>query len=372
MIAPMTIAPRTQAPAGARMTVDLSALAANWRTLAGAAGPAETAAAVKADAYGTGLEAAAGALWQAGCRTFFVALPAEGAALRAALPAARIFVLNGFLRGSGAFYRNLALSPVLGDPGEVDDWLAEAGDDGPGPAIHVDTGLNRLGLHPDEAAALAADPSRLARLRPALVMSHFACADLPDHPLTTAQMQRFQQVRRMFPGLPGSLANSAGVALGPEARHDLVRPGISLYGGRSRASGDHPVRPVVTIEARVVQVREVAAGDSVGYGATARLSRPARVAILSAGYADGLPRCLGTSGGSAAFRGKRLPLIGRVSMDLLAVDVSDPGGSLIERGDWVELIGPTVPLSEVAEIAGTVDYEILTGLGRRFERVHAG
>ncbi len=366
----MTFAPGKEAPAPARLTVDLDALADNWRLLATASGPAETAAAVKADAYGTGLAPAATALHRAGCRTFFVALPAEGLALRAALPEATIYVLGGYLGRAAGLYRRHRLQPVLGDMAEIDEWLADAGADAPAPAIHVDTGINRLGLPVGAARALSGDHERMAALAPALVMSHFACADDPGHPLNGRQVACFSEVRGWFPGVAASLANSAGIGFGAAARFDLTRPGISLYGGRARERDDHPVRPVITLTAEVLTVREVPAGESVGYGATATVSRPSRVAIVSLGYADGYPRRLASDGAEAAVRGRRFPLIGRVSMDLLAVDVTD--GPDVRRGDRAELIGPAVPLAEVADRAGTIGYEILTSLGCRFERRYEG
>jgi alanine racemase len=355
------------APTGARLTIDLGALADNWRLLAATAPASETAAALKADAYGIGMEAAARALVKAGCRTFFVALPSEGVALRVVAPDAAIHILNGFTPGSAVVFSRYRLTPVLGSPGEVDDWLSECGRDCPAPTIHVDTGMNRLGLSMQEAAELAGDHVRLAALGPGLVMSHLACADEPDHPLNRIQVQRFAAVRAMYPGVAGSLANSAGIAM-PEARHDLNRPGISIYGGRARARGDHAVRPVVRLDARVIRVREAAAGESVGYGATVVLARPSLIAIVSTGYADGYPRRIGMAGGEAAIGGRRVPLIGRVSMDVLAVDVTELGPGAVRAGDDVELIGPSIPLAEIADAAGTIDYEILTGLGRRFAR----
>jgi alanine racemase len=357
---------RLEAPAGGRFTVDLAALVRNWRALARASAPAETGAAVKADAYGTGIERTAAALAGAGCRTFFVALPAEGVRVRAAAPDADVYVLNGFTAGAGALYRARRLRPVIGTPAEIADWLGETGGLGEPVAIHVDTGMNRLGLTLAEAGALAADPATRARLRPALVMSHLACADVPDHPLNGLQMERFAAARRLFPDLPGSLANSAAIAALPAARHDLVRPGIALYGGRWAASAP-PLETVATLEARVIQVREIAAGESVGYGAAYTATRPSRIAILGLGYADGYPRSAAREGAVAAVAGRLVPLAGRVSMDLLAVDVTDlPDRDL--RGRWVELFGPTVPLDAVAARCGTIGYELLASVGARVER----
>lgn len=357
---------RLDAPAGGRLAVDLAALVRNWRTVSRAAAPAETGAAVKGDAYGTGIERTVAALSAAGCRTFFVALPAEGVRVRAAAPEAAVYVLNGYVASAGALYRAHRLQPVIGTPAEVADWLDDTGGLGDAVAIHVDTGMNRLGLTIAEAGALAADEAVCARLRPALVMSHLACADVPDHPLNRAQMERFAAVRRLFPGVPGSLANSAAIAALPGARHDLARPGIALYGGRWSA-GAAALETVATLEARVVQVRDVAPGDAVGYGAAFTAARPSRIAILALGYADGYPRRAFDAGTFAAVDGIRVPLAGRVSMDLISVDVTDlPPADL--RGRWVELFGPTVPVDEVAARCGTIGYELLTAVGRRVER----
>lgn len=367
----MNSALRTTIPAGGRLTLDLAALRANWRICAAAAGSAQTGAAVKADAYGLGLDVVAPALQDAGCRSFFVATVAEGIRLRALLPAATIHVLNGFPDGAGPAFLANALRPVLGSIPEIQAFLAETGGAGEPPALHVDTGMNRLGLSMSEAAALAADPGRIARLRPALVMSHLAAADTPGHPLNAAQVERFAAVRALFPGVPGSLANSAGLLHRPDTRHDLVRPGIALYGGAC-GPASAGLRPVATLEAAIVQVRDVPAGEAVGYGAAAVTERPSRIAVLSVGYADGYPRAAGGGdgrpGARAAVEGRRVPLLGRVSMDLLAVDVTDLPDGLARRGAMVELFGATIPLDEVAAAAGTIGYEILTGLGRRLDR----
>ncbi|WP_181707762.1 alanine racemase [Chthonobacter rhizosphaerae] len=370
-----TLPPLSALPSGGRLTVDLSALVGNWRTIRSRVGAAEAAAVVKGDAYGIGLEPAARALHAAGCRTFFVALPRGGVRLRAVLPDAVIYVLNGFFDGAGPVYTAARLRPVLGSRAEVDAWLAETGGSGEPAAIHVDTGMNRLGLTRDEAVAVAADAGLLARLRPALVMSHLACADAPGHPLTAEQIRRFTEVRALFPGVPGSLSNSAGVDLGPEVHHDLVRPGIALYGARWAADRP-PLEPVATLEGRLIQVNEVPAGAAVGYGAAFRAERPSRIGIVSVGYADGYLRRAGASdagpGASAAIGGMRVPLAGRVSMDMLAVDLTDAPAELCRRGGWVELFGRTVPVDEVAGHAGTIGWELLTGIGDRYERRYVG
>jgi alanine racemase len=362
--------------AGGRLTIDLRAIATNWRSLAGLAGPAECAAVVKADAYGLGAAEVAPALWAVGARTFFVALLSEAHALRPILPDARIYVLGGFAPGSGDALRGINALPVLNSLSEIEEWGAVVADDSTGDAaIHIDTGMNRLGLplgDVDEVAARFA-AGRLG-FRPSLVMSHLACADEPDHPLTGRQIEVFRSLSGLFPGVAASLANSAGTVAHPESRLDLCRPGIALYGGSPVAGLANPMQPVIRLEGRVVQVREAAAGESVGYGAAETLARASRIAIVSIGYADGFLRAGGSSdacrGGRVIAAGQPCPLLGRISMDLLAVDVSDlPVGS-IGRGDPVTLIGDGITVDEVADRAGTISYEMLTGLGARYTRTY--
>ena len=364
------------APAGARMTVDLAAIAANWKALAGlvAGGGHATAAVVKGDGYGTGLEEAASAFATAGATTFFVALPDEGLRLRAAVPDAVIYVLDGLI-GTPELYGRADLRPVLGSWPEIEAWTAFRKAGGTtGAALHVDTGMNRLGLTLHEALALAREERTLRQLGLDLVISHLACADTPDNAMNRRQLALFREVRNQFPGIAASLANSAGVFLGPDYHFDLVRPGIALYGGVAVSGVTNPMRPVVTLEARVLAVREVEEGDSVGYGATEHVKRPTRLAILAIGYADGYHRAAGASDekrGAAAFiRGQRAPLVARVSMDLIAIDVTKIPG--VAAGDWAELFGRHIPVDEVARHAGTIGYEFLTGLGRRLERRYTG
>lgn len=359
-------------PAGAtlRLTIDLGALGRNWRQLAAQCAPAECSAVVKANAYGIGIDRAVPALLEAGCHTFFVALPHEGAQVRAVAPEAAIWVLDGFLPDAAELYRTNGLRPVLNSQDEARQWAALRGaDPAPPAALHVDTGMNRLGLTWEEAKALAGDPV-LAEAGISLGISHLACADEPDHPLNQAQLKRTEALRKLFPGLPLSLANSAGIHHGAAFHFDLVRPGIALYGG-----GCHPdarSEPVVTAEARMLQVREAKAGETVGYGATRTLQRDSRIAILGAGYADGYLRAAGSGGegppASVFIAGRRAPLMGRVSMDLIAADVTDIPADEVRRGDWAELFGPNIAIDEVAGHAGTIAYELLTGLSRRAER----
>jgi len=361
--------------AGGHLTIDLAALAANWRDLAARAEGAVAAAVVKGDGYGIGLEPAARALSAAGCTTFFVALPEEGLRLRRALPQATVYVLGGLLEGDARVYADADLRPVLSSLPEIAEWAAfrRAGGTG-GAALHVDTGMNRLGLILAEALALAGERPLVDSLGLTLVMSHLACADTPAHPLNRAQLVAFREVRALFPGVPASLANSAGIFLGSDYHFDLVRPGIALYGGAAVADVPNPMRPVVTLEARVLQVRDSRSGETVGYGATETLGRPSRLAILAAGYADGYPRHASSSdarpGARAFLHGLSAPLVGRVSMDLVTVDVTEVPGA--RRGDWAELFGPNIPVDEVAERAGTIGYELLTRLGHRYHRTYLG
>ncbi|GJD49340.1 Alanine racemase [Methylobacterium crusticola] len=361
----------SRTPHGGRLTVDLGALAANWRRLAAEAAGAETAAVIKADAYGCGIPAAAPALRAAGCRTFFVAHLSEAVSARAALPPdAVIYVLNGFPPGSAEAYRGADLRPVLGSRDEVAEWAA-ANRAGRRPAaLHVDTGMNRLGLSVPEAMALAGDPV-LADVAPSLVMSHLVSAEVPDDPLTARQVGDFARVRAAYPGVAASLANSAGVFLGRGPRHDLVRPGYALYGGNPTPGRPSPMRPVVRLEAEIAQVREVAPGESAGYNARWTAPSRRRLATLSLGYADGFPRSA-SGRGEARVGGVACPFVGTVSMDLIILDVTDAPAEAARRGAPALLIGDALDVDAVGRNAGTIGYEILTGLGRRYAREYRG
>lgn len=362
------------AEAGATLTIDLGALGRNWRTLAAMAPGAECAAVVKADAYGTGIETSVPALAAAGCRTFFVAHLSEARRLRAVAPQATVYVLNGLFAGALATYAALDIRPVLGSREDIEAFAAFCGTVGrrlPA-AIHVDTGMNRLGLDLAEAALLAEPGPAALAFEPALLMSHLACADEPGHPLTARQIDRFGQLRGLFPGVAASLANSAGCTLAA-THHDVLRPGIALYGARFVA-GRATLEPVVRLEAPIVQIRSVRAGETVGYGGAWTARRPSRIAVVSVGYADGYLRAGGATGdrtGAGARIGQVLcPLAGRVSMDLIALDVTDAG--TVQAGDAVVLIGDGIGVDDVADAAGTIGYEILTSLGHRYHRRMVG
>jgi alanine racemase len=357
------------------LTIDLDALVANWRKLESSAVPAECAAVIKADAYGCGTDAVARALAGAGCKTFFVATLGEAQAVRAAAPTATIYVLDGFFQNTGDAFAKIDARPVIGDLNELAEWdvfCRRAGWSG-GAAIHIDTGMNRLGLSLAEAQGI------IPRINAGdhgitLVMSHLACAESLNHPLNAKQLAAFREIASLFSGVPASLSNSSGVFLGPQFQFDLVRPGAALYGVNPTPEADNPMQPVVELKARIVQVRNVERGDSVGYGGTWTARRPTRLAIVSAGYADGYFRAAsandGTRGAEVVVAGQRCPIAGRVSMDLMAVDVTDLEKNAARRGQMVTLIGEGITVDELAHHFGTIGYEVLTSLGRRYARVY--
>ena len=348
---------------GARLTIDLGAIAGNWRRLAARGAGVACAAVVKADAYGCGIARVAPALWAAGCRTFFVAHLSEALAVRACLADAAIYVLNGLPPGAAGAFATGRLRPVLGSTDELSEWAASSEGRLPA-ALHVDTGMNRLGLPVQAALALAGDP-RIGRAGIDLVMSHFVSAEKPGDPVNALQIADFARVRAAFPGIPGSLANSSGIFL-DGARHDLLRPGYAMFGGNPTPESEKsPVRPVVRLEAAVVQIRDVEAGQSAGYNGRWTAPGPRRLATLSLGYADGLPRALGGRG-HALVGGVLCPILGLVSMDLIILDVTDAPAA--RRGAGAVLIGDGLDVDAVGRSAGTIGYEILTGLGSRYVR----
>ena len=358
------------------LTVDLDAIVANWRKLESRGVPAECAAVVKANAYGCGIEPVTHALAAAGCKTFFVATLDEARRARAAAPAATIYVLGGFFAGTGTTFAELNCRPVIGDLGELAEWDAFCKVNGYSgrAAIHIDTGMNRLGISVAEAQALsarAAQPDHGI----ALVMSHLACAEDLHHPLNARQVTAFREVARLFTNIPASLSNSSGIFLGPQFQFDLLRPGAALYGINPTPEADNPMQPVVNVKARVVQVRNVEKGDTVGYGATWTARRPTRLAIVAAGYADGYFRAAGGVDGvrtaDAIIAGTRCPIAGRISMDLMAIDITDLPAPL-RRGQMVTLVGDGVTADELALHFGTIGYEVLTSLGERYQRVYRG
>ncbi|MEJ8573382.1 alanine racemase [Microbaculum marinum] len=358
-----------------RLTIDLKALKENWRDLKAMSPHAETAAVVKANAYGLGLGNVVPALWEAGCRVFFVAILAEARRVRAIAPEAKIYVLDGLAPDAHHTYHLHNVRPVLGSLTEIETWSAHCRETGEkrAAAIHIDTGMNRLGLTAEEVEVLAGRPELFEHFRLSLVMSHLACADTPNHSLNAYQVALFDELRDKLPVAPASLANSAGTILGGPYTHDLVRPGVAIYGGRAVAGRPNPMRPVVRVEARVLRTRLAEAGTTVGYGAAQRLKRDTRMAILSVGYADGYFRAAGSTdakpGGVVYFADHPAPIIGRVSMDLIAVDVTDVPNRYVNTGGYAELLGERFTVDDLADRAGTIGYEVLTSLGQRFHRI---
>jgi alanine racemase len=359
------------------LTVDLDAIVANWRKLEKSAVPAECAGVIKANAYGCGLDPVARALSGAGCKTFFVATLDEARAARAAVPQASIYVLDGFFQNCGDAFAKIDAKPVIGDLNELAEWdvfCRRSGWAG-GAAIHIDTGMNRLGLTVAEAQGI------VPRINAGdhgitLVMSHLACAESLNHPLNAKQLASFREIASLFSGVPASLANSSGAFLGPSFQFDLVRPGAALYGINPTPEADNPMQSVVELKARIVQIRNVEKGESVGYGGTWTARRPTRLAVVSVGYADGYFRAGssndGTRGAEVVVAGKRCPVAGRISMDLMAVDVTDLDKNAARRGHLVTLIGEGITVDELAHHFGTIGYEVMTSLGPRYKRIYQG
>jgi len=358
------------------VTVDLGRIAANWRALAALVKPAECAAVVKADAYGLGADRVVPALAAAGCRTFFVATLCEAEAVRRLAPASRVLTLDGLAGAPVDAHASLAILPVLSSIAEVEAAAAYARTCGARvpAALHVCSGLNRLGLPGGEVEALLARSALLDALDLGLVMSHLASADEPSNPSNERQRHRFDELRHALPPAAASLAASDGLMLGPAYHYDLVRPGYALYGGQPSRAHRAPVEPVVTVHARVLQVRDVAPGESVGYSSIWLAGKTSRIATVAAGYADGIPRTAsaasGETHGTVAFDGRLAPIVGRVSMDLTTVDITGLSGAPVEAGHWAEIVGPAIPLETAGSGAGTIGYEILTRIGRRYHRVY--
>lgn len=376
-VAPPSSDVNVPATATGILTIDLDAIVANWRKLESQGVPAECSAVVKANAYGCGTEPVVRALAAAGCKTFFVATVDEARAARAATQSAAIYVLGGCFQNGGDAFAELNCQPVIGALNELAEWdvfCRRSGWSG-GAAIHIDTGMNRLGLTLQDAHGI------VPRIHAGdhgitLVMSHLACAENPQHPLNARQLTSFREIAQQFSGVPASLANSSGVFLGPQFQFDLLRPGAALYGVNPTPDADNPMRPVVDLKTRIIQVREVERGDTVGYGATWTARRPTRLAIVSTGYADGYFRTAGSTDGTRSadviVAGKRCPIAGRISMDLIAIDITDLPEKTVRRGHMVTLLGDSITVDELGHHFGTIGYEVLTSLGRRYARVYKG
>jgi alanine racemase len=347
------------------LEVNLAALARNYRKLCELAGDAEVAAVVKGNAYGLGVLPVAERLVREGCRTFFVATLAEGIVLRRESSARDIFVLEGVAARSEETFVKYGLQPVLNAPDQLRRWSRI----GKPAALHLDSGMSRLGLTSAELDALVAADTDFAGIGVTRLITHLACADTPDEPYNAEQLERFHAMLSRLPKLPVSIANSAGIFLGRDYHGDMVRAGIALYGGHPLATGPNPMEPVATLRARVLQIRVVDRETGVGYGATHHASPGTRLATLGIGYADGFPRFLGNRG-FAGVAGSRVPIVGRVSMDLTCLEISSLPPESIAVGDYVELFGDTIAVDDVAALCETISYEILCRVSARVERVY--
>lgn len=365
----MTASPPT------RLTIDLAAVCTNWRRMAQRIAPAECAAVVKANAYGLGAEKVGPALYGVGARTFFTAHLEEAVALRSVLPRdASISVLNGLLPGTEAIYQDYGLTPVLNDLGQVTLWSKRATAEAAALAafLQIDTGMHRMGMDVGEFRTLLAEPERLAGIDVSALMSHLACADDGDHPLTLQQYNRFKTAqtdlaRSLGRTVSGSLANSAGLWRDTALVGDLARPGCALYGVQPCNDLVADIENPVRLEAQIIQVRTLETAGQIGYGATRTLPAGSRVATIPVGYADGYLRSIGDQA-CVLLDGRRIPLVGRVSMDLITLDVSAIPESVAVPGRWVDVIGSETSPDRLAAMAGTIGYEILTSLGSRYDR----
>ena len=367
--------------AGGRLTIDLGALVANYQLLSKHALPAKCGAVVKANGYGCGIEQVVPALQKAGCENFFVALPEEGLRVRQVAPDARCFLLNGLFPNAEKVIHQHGLVPILNTLNQVERWAAYSKEQNtPLPcALHMDTGMRRAGMSLNDLERVANQSHLRDHLDVQLFMTHFACADDIGHPKTEVQRELFDQASPLFPNVPRSAANSAADLQSNNFCYDLARPGIALYGGEALNDVPNPMQPVVTLEGRIMQITKGEAGDSVGYGGTETLTRKTRIAYVSVGYADGYLRSSSQMGvplraitqpAKAFFKGHTLKGVGRISMDMCGFDVTDVPENEMSEGDWIELFGPNIPVDDVARAAGTIGYELLTGLSNRYARTY--
>ena len=362
----------SEAAAGAILTIDLGAIRENYRRLKARLNGVRCAGVLKADGYGLGAAQVASALVKEGCDIFFVALLGEGIALRKAIgPGPDIFVLNGLPPGSEPEAAADGLYPVINSAVQLKAWrdIARRLGRNLAAAIQVDSGMARLGMAPKEVEAVAREADAFDGIDIRYVMSHLARADEPQQAANEKQRLEFDRLRRMLPPAPASLANSSGIFLGPAYHYDLARPGVALYGVNPTPYGVNPMRPVIQLQAKVAQTREIDAGAGIGYGHTRQAEGPLRLATVSLGYGDGWHR---RAASAAWFEGVRLPFIGRVSMDAIILDISALPAGRLGEGDLVELIGPSQSVDDAAGHAGTIGYEILTSLGARFHRRYTG
>jgi alanine racemase len=362
-------------PTAGLLTIDCRELRENYQNLSTRVPSARTGANVKADAYGLGIDVVVPELVEAGCRDFFVAHLSEGVRVRRVAPGTTVYILHGFSKEAASDYQNFQLTAVLGSREEITDFqsaLAE-GFNLPAPALHCDTGMQRLGLSPEDAKIIAAERQAGKITVPfSLLMTHYVESEIRGSSVTKEQTARFQSLRTLFPDLPASLANSSGLFLDAHIGLSLVRPGYALYGGNPVPGFQNPMHPVVKLEVPVLQTRSVDAGAKIGYGGEYTTTRPSRLATLSIGYADGYPRgAKGTDhhrGADIMLHGQRCPVVGRLSMDLLICDITDCTKP-VKRGDMATIIGDGITLDEIADKAGTIGYELLVHMSPRFRRV---
>jgi len=355
------------------LTIDLAAIAANYRYLVEQSAPALCGAAVKADAYGLGAAMVGPVLYREGCRHFFVATVDEGLALRQVLPQALIYVLNGLPPGAAATLASADLIPVLCTIEQIEDWrkFCTTAGQPKSAALQIDTGISRLGLPQSDMVRLAGDPRVLRGFPIVHVMSHLACGDEPGSPMNDQQLMLFRTLTENFPW-PGTkpsfgMSASSGIFLGTDFHFGLVRPGAALYGLEPVSGHPNPMRPVVRLQGKILQIRDVDLGMTVGYGATHRFEGPSRLATVGMGYADGIFRSLGNRG-AVFVAGERAPVVGRISMDLMTVDVGRVPTAALHPGAVVDVIGPEQSVDDFARSAGTIGYEILTSFGKRYQR----
>ncbi len=358
-----------QSHASAILTIDLNAITNNYNMLQRQLGGAECAAVIKADGYGLGAERVGASLAAAGCETFFVAHIEEGIRLRQVVGDAEIHILNGLLPGAADTYKTHNLIPVLGSLREIGAWKVYTKENHLPCDIHVDTGMLRLGLPPDELRQIANDGELVSGLNIKNVMSHLASADELHSPQSGKQLKAFKQAREVLPMGAASFANSSGIFRGAPFHFDLARPGVALFGVNPTADSSNPMQPTIELKARIIQLRDAWAGDTVGYNATYKIKEHTKIATLAVGYADGYLRSL--SGRAFAYLdGHKIPLLGRVSMDVVCFDVSQVPVHSCFVGAWVELIGPNHSVDALAGEAGTIGYEVLTNLGSRYHRIY--
>ncbi|MBK1889886.1 alanine racemase [Undibacterium sp. 14-3-2] len=355
---------------GAVLRIDLQAVRGNYRLLRSKLGTAHCGAAVKADAYGLGAIPVAQVLFDEGCRHFFVAHLEEAISLRPHLPeTAEIIVMHGSPVGYEAEFLAHRCMPVLNSLEQIQAWrnLAAAKQTALPAIIQFDTGMARMGLSAAEVAEWRADPDFIRGIDVRYVMSHLACAEDQSNPMNRQQLQRFQQIRQLLPSAGGSLANSSGIFLGPDFHFDLARPGAALYGIAPVAGQENPLFPVAYLQGRIIQTREISAGTTVGYGATWQANETTRIATVAVGYADGWMRSL-SNRGIAQIAGRDVPMVGKVSMDTITLDVTHIASEHLQPGELVDLISATNTVDAVAGKASTIAYEILTSLGARYQR----